>query len=49
MLICKECNEEQETEFRGGSVEYYEHEGRCPACGEYVECVKSCIKKDEEY
>ena len=46
-MTCEGCGEEQGT-IRKDDVEYYEHEGRCPACGEYVVCVSQCIKEDEE-
>jgi len=42
-MTCTICGEEQES-----VGDYYEHEGRCPACGEYVQCVAWCIKQDEE-
>lgn len=39
---CRGCGEMQEIEKRGGDTEFYCHEGRCPRCGEWVVCVKSC-------
>jgi len=46
--ICEICGEEQGLVGGYGETEFYEHEGRCPACGEYVLCVRACIKMDEE-
>ncbi len=51
-VTCRECHKEQEIVLRpvepGMNAEFYEHEGHCPACGEYVSCVTSCIAKDEK-
>ena len=46
LLICSGCGEQQAIVLLG-ETEFYEHEGRCPACGEYVVCVGTCIKDDE--